>query len=134
MAEGPHNGKIPVEVVAAHIHLDAGELPGQLPWTARPSDSRHMAIAMPSVPPMLLMCLWVSSWAKILLSAQIWMAFVAVDDFGTEVVDAAAAEVDVDHGADVGAVEAGDEGVENVDVGSVAGGVDAHGVLEPPPI
>ena len=37
--------------------------------------------------------------------------------------------MDVDDRADVGAVKAGDEGVEDVDVRSVAGGVDTHGVL-----
>ena len=44
-------------------------------------------------------------------------------------MDAAAAEVDVDDRADVGAVKTGDEAVENVDVRGVAGGVDTHGVL-----
>lgn len=58
---------------------------------------------------------------------------VAVDDFGTEVVDAAAAEVDVDHGADVGAVEAGDEGVENVDVAVSPVALMRTGCLEPRP-
>ena len=44
-------------------------------------------------------------------------------------MDAAAAEVDVDDRADIRAVKAGDQGVEDVDVGGIAGGVDTHGVL-----
>ena len=54
---------------------------------------------------------------------------VAIDDLRAEVVDAAAAEVDVDDRSDVGAVKARDQGVEDVDVRGVAGGVDAYRVL-----
>ena len=62
--------------------------------------------------------------SKDLVLAADLAGLVAVDDLGAEVVDAAAAEVYVDDGADVGAVKAGDQSVQDVDVSGVTGGVD----------
>ena len=129
VAEGPHDGQVAVQVVAAHVHLDAAQLPGQAAVDrqalAQQAHGDGHAVGAADVVDVLV---GVQLGKDLVLAADL-DGLVAVDHLGAEVVDAAAAEVDVDDGADVGAVKAGDQGVEDVDVGGIAGGVDAHGVL-----
>ena len=129
VAERAHDGKVAVQVVAADVHLDAGELPGEAGVGGNTlGEKAHRdghAVGAADVVDVLM---GVELREDLVLGADD-AGLVAVDDLRAEVVDAAAAEVDVDDRADVGAVKAGDKAVEDVDVRGVAGGVDTHGVL-----
>ena len=100
---------------------------GRPAWVAIPSEKAHRdghAVGAADVVDVLV---GVELREDLVLGADD-AGLVTVDDLRAEVMDAAAAEVDVDDRADVGAVKAGDEAVEDVDVRGVAGGVDTHGV------
>ena len=129
VAERADDGEIAVEVHAADVHLDAGELPGQTRVVRKTlGEEAHRdghAVGAADVVDVLV---GVELGKDLVLAADL-ARLVAVDDLRAEVMDAAAAEVDVDDRADVGAVKAGDKAVEDVDVRGVAGGVDTHGVL-----
>ena len=129
VAERAHDGKVTVQVVAADVHLDAGELPGQTRMVrkafGKEAHGNGHAVGAADVVDVLV---GVELREDLVLGADD-AGLVTVDDLRAEVVDAAAAEVDVDDRADVGAVKTGDEAVEDVDVRGVAGGVDTHGVL-----
>ena len=129
VAEGPHDGQVTVQIVAAHVHLNAAELPGQTAVDCQALGQQAHgdghAVGAADVVDMLV---GVQLGKDLVLAADL-DGFIAVDHLGAEVVNAAAAEVDVDDRADIRAVKAGDQGVEDVDVSGIAGGVDTHGVL-----
>ena len=111
VAEGAHNGQVAVEVVAAHVHLDAAQFPGQAAVRRQALGQQahrdgHAVRAADVVD--MLMCVKLREY---LIFAADLNRFVAVDNLGAEIMDAAAAKMHMDDGPDVRAVKAGDQGV-----------------------
>ena len=129
VAEGTHDGQVAVQVDAAHVHLDAAQTEVQAAVDrqalGQQAHGDGHAVGAADVVDVLV---GIQLGEDVVLAADL-DGLVAVDHLGAEVMDAAAAEVHVDDGADVGAVKAGDQGVQDVDVGGIAGGVDTHGML-----